>query len=271
MALFALVVSTSGWLFGANHPPTSSPINGIMPVAWAMPVVWSFYTVSFLWLFYIALEPYLRQRWPHRIVSWSRLLTGRLRDPLVGRDLLIGGLFGLAIILVDYASFLVPKWIGLSPIVPGSINPDTLFGVRRLFGQICHMQVESLVTGFGTMILILLSYLGLRREWLAVTTVWLLLVSVRALGESATSPAQMLSIAVQLALFMIVLMRYGLLAGIAAQFFTWWWHFPMTADFSSWYAGSGQFAIVIATGLAVYGFYTCLGRQPRLPRYSQAA
>jgi len=266
MGLFIFMVSILGWVFGANHAPTSSPIKGIAPIAWVTPVVWSLYTVSFLWLFYIALEPYLRQRWPHRIVSWSRLLVGRLRDPLVGRDLLIGSLFGLAIILTDYASFLVPKWMGLAPIAPGSINPDTLFGVRHLFGQVCHMQAESLVTGFGTMILILLCYLGVRREWLAVAMVWLLLVSVRVLGEGAFSLAQQLSIGVQLALFMIVLMRYGLLAGIIAQFFTWWWHFPMTMDFSAWYAGSGQFAIIIATGLAVYGFYTCLARQPRLYR-----
>jgi Protein kinase domain len=266
MALYILVVSVLGWVFAANHPPISSPINGIAPMAWVTPIVWSLYTVSFLWLFYIALEPYLRQRWPHRIVSWSRLLVGRLRDPLVGRDLLIGSLFGLAIVLTDYASFLVPKWMGLAPIVPRSINSDTLLSLHHLFGQFCQMQVESLVTGFGTMILILLCYLGVRREWLAVAAVWLLLVSVRVLGEGAFSFESMLSIGMQLALFIVVLMRYGLLAGIVAQFFTWWWHFPMTMDFSAWYAGSGQFAILIAMGLAVYGFYTCLARPSRLYR-----
>lgn len=266
MALYILVVSILGWVFAANHPPLSSPINGIAPTAWVTPVVWSLYTVSFLWLFYIALEPYLRQRWPHRIVSWSRLLVGRLRDPLVGRDLLIGSLFGLAIVLTDYASFLVPKWMGLAPIAPRAINPDTLLSLHHLFGQFCQMQVESLVTGFGTMILILLCYLGVRREWLAVAAVWLLLVSVRVLGEGALSFESMLSIGMQLALFIVVLMRYGLLAGIVAQFFTWWWHFPMTMDFSAWYAGSGQFAMLIATGLAVYGFYTCLARPSRLYR-----
>ena len=45
-----------------------------------------------MWLIYIALEPFLRRRWPHRIISWNRLLRGNLRDPLVGRDILIGAL-----------------------------------------------------------------------------------------------------------------------------------------------------------------------------------
>jgi hypothetical protein len=39
-----------------------------------------------------ALEPYLRRRWPERIISWNRLLAGEFRDPLVGRDILIGSL-----------------------------------------------------------------------------------------------------------------------------------------------------------------------------------
>jgi hypothetical protein len=35
-------------------------------------------------------EPYARQSWPKLMVSWQRLLNGRLRDPLVGRDVLLG-------------------------------------------------------------------------------------------------------------------------------------------------------------------------------------
>lgn len=266
LALYVLLVSILSWLLAANHPPTSSPVNGVMPVAWVTPVAWSLYTVTFLWVFYIALEPDLRQRWPHRIVSWSRLLAGRIRDPLVGRDLLIGGLFGVAIILVSYTSVIGTKWTGALAIAPRTVNFDTMLNIRNLFGMFFRMQVDSLISGFGTMILVLLAYLGLRREWLAVTGVWLLLTFMRVLGENAASPAQELSIALQLALFIIVLMRYGLLAAIAAQFFTWCWNYPLTADLSAWYAGSGEFALAIASGLAVYGFITCLARPLRLQR-----
>src|SRR5262249_47175805 len=164
---------------------------------------------------YLALEPDLRQRWPHRIISWSRLLAGRWRDPLVGRDLLVGGLFSVAIVLVNYLCFLVPEWMGLSPAAPRSSYFDALLGGRRLFGVFFNLQIESLISGLGTMILVLLSYLGLRREWLAVTLVWLLLAGLDILGEGLPSLALSLSIGLGLALFMIVLMRYGLLAGIA--------------------------------------------------------
>src|SRR5690242_12075926 len=77
LAVYVFTVSILSWVLRANHPPSSSPINGVIPVAWATPVVWALYIVAFIWLFYIALEPEVRQRWPHRIVSWSRLLAGR--------------------------------------------------------------------------------------------------------------------------------------------------------------------------------------------------
>lgn len=43
-----------------------------------------------VWVVYLALEPVLRRHHPRGIVSWSRLLAGRLRDPLIGRDVLVG-------------------------------------------------------------------------------------------------------------------------------------------------------------------------------------
>ena len=36
----------------------------------------------------------MRRRWPATLVSWSRLLAGGFRDPLVGRDVLFGCLLG---------------------------------------------------------------------------------------------------------------------------------------------------------------------------------
>ncbi len=47
---------------------------------------------AFVWLAYIAIEPIVRRSWPELLFSWSRLLSGRFRDPLVGRDLLAGDL-----------------------------------------------------------------------------------------------------------------------------------------------------------------------------------
>ena len=45
---------------------------------------------------YMALEPYVRRRWPQSMIAWSRLLGGAVRDPVVGGNLLIGAAFGVA-------------------------------------------------------------------------------------------------------------------------------------------------------------------------------
>ncbi len=44
-----------------------------------------------LGMLYLALEPYVRRLWPDALISWTRLLGGRLRDPLA---FLVLGLLG---------------------------------------------------------------------------------------------------------------------------------------------------------------------------------
>ena len=62
-----------------------------------------------VWVNYIAIEPFVRRLWPELLVSWSRLLEGRLRDPRVGRDLLVGTVIGVfTVVLTTLLSNLNP-------------------------------------------------------------------------------------------------------------------------------------------------------------------
>ena len=65
------------------------------------------------WIFYIGLEPQVRRFWPRSVISWSRVLLGRFRDPLVGRDLLTGVTAGIAIVLLRQVSVLLAQHFGL--------------------------------------------------------------------------------------------------------------------------------------------------------------
>jgi hypothetical protein len=59
------------------------------------------------WVYYLAVEPYGRRFWPDALLGWTRLWSGRLRDPRVGRELLIGMTFGaLSLFVVE-----VPKML----------------------------------------------------------------------------------------------------------------------------------------------------------------
>ena len=46
------------------------------------------------------------------MISWNRLLAGRFRDPMVGRDLLIGGLFGVFLTLMLQLGVVLPPFFG---------------------------------------------------------------------------------------------------------------------------------------------------------------
>ena len=54
----------------------------------------------------------VRRRWPERIVSWTRLLAGRIQDPMVGRDILIGIAAGGLMVLINGLLLVVPARLG---------------------------------------------------------------------------------------------------------------------------------------------------------------
>ena len=56
-----------------------------------------------LWVMYLAIEPYARRLWPDGLLGWTRLFAGHIRDPRVGRDILIGCLFGIVESIIEHS------------------------------------------------------------------------------------------------------------------------------------------------------------------------
>ena len=86
-----------------------------------------------LWTIYVALEPFVRRHWPHVLVSWTNILTGRVRDPVVGRDVLFGAALGVAWVLMLRGSDLLTGGETFASF-PG--NTDVLTGVRGTAGVV---------------------------------------------------------------------------------------------------------------------------------------
>jgi hypothetical protein len=82
---------------------------------------WYLYSAGFIFLMYVAFEPFVRQRWPRVLTSWTRLVSGRVSDPLVGRDIVIGALAGVAIALLRGANSWLPGGWGSAP--PHRLRP----------------------------------------------------------------------------------------------------------------------------------------------------
>jgi hypothetical protein len=189
------------------------------------------------------------------MITWNRLLAGRLKDPLVGRDILIAAAAGTFLGTVAYVGHLLPVWLGYAPSAPivGLIAPAT--GLRQTLAQILLGQANAVVNPLVLLLFILLARVVLKRQWLAVGIMYVVFV---ALG---TSQAQQPWIS--LALFMLVwfivlfvLIRFGVLPAMMlflfANFPSW---VPLTTDLSRWYATHSLVTMGIMVALALYGFF----------------
>jgi len=219
----------------------------------------SLLTSVFLWLLYVALEPFIRRRRPGWIISWSRLLTGGYRDPLVGRDILIGAVFGLGLTLTVLLTSLSPRWTGRAAALvdnPGTVQLEPHFVVR-----FASQLTAGLFLAFISLFVLYLFVVILRRERLALIALWLLMTVLSALLSNAT-PLMIPFAAAGPLLIVIVLTRHGLLATISAFFFS---HlsifYPMTTELTAWYAIDFVVALAICVVLVLYGFYTSLAGQ----------
>jgi serine/threonine protein kinase len=255
LALFTFSALMINWIFLARHYPGFDEFF----LLFLPNVMAALFFATLLWFFYMALEPYVRRWWPHRIVAWSRLLAGDFRDPLVGRDILIGAVFGVAIVVIDYLAYLAPGGWGIGP--TGEPTLSTLLGLRESVGW--FFDPGAIFLGLSYLFLLLLLYLLCRRkEWLSSLAAWLLPTVVFGLGARDHMIGTLVA-GLIFALTLVVTMRFGLLAMIASVFFIFLFNFcPMTTDFSVWYAGSTIFGLCAILAVVVYSFYISLGGQP---------
>jgi serine/threonine-protein kinase len=257
LASFVFAGTLLDWLVTAHHVPSLVEELNQFLVNLSMCLL----TGGMLWLIYVALEPYVRRRWPGRIIGWSRLLAGDWRDPLVGRDLLVGALSGCALILLSFASTIYAPRLGLPPPPPEDIALRGLLGMRYALNTVTSQVLSSLLFSSTLMFLFLLLTIVTRRERAGAALLGLLLT-----GLFFGSGSLALDLAVGLTatgITLFVLLRFGMLALVFMEFFLLFFGlYPVTTDFSVWYAGSSAFAAALGAALILYGFKTSLAGRP---------
>jgi serine/threonine-protein kinase len=258
LALFVFAVSMLSWLFGASHVPTFGELFIFLSLAVSQALLWA----GMLWLLYIALEPYVRRRWPNTIISWSRVLSGGgLRDPLVGRDVLVGILFGIGLGLLSQFGDLVRLWRGAAPHL-GHVPLDAWLGVRYLIASgFLSSLIVAIVLTLSMFFLMFLLRVVTRRQWLAGAIFVLFWVVLGVLGSNSPM-IDLVFAGLSFAALVIILLRFGLVALACGIFVGSLFPLvPITTDFSAWYAGSALFTLLAVLALAVYAFHTSLGGQ----------
>ena len=128
LGLFCLAVGLLVWVIGGTHVASVKEAD-----LFFMATMRALISAVSVAVTYISFEPFVRRRWPQTLISWSRVLAGTLRDPLVGRDVLVGTAVGIMLALVQAGGSLVVQ-IGFRP-NGADRNPSGGSVGRQKFGE----------------------------------------------------------------------------------------------------------------------------------------
>jgi serine/threonine protein kinase len=253
---FTFLSSMAVWLLCAHHVWSSGEVGlFVMALSWAVLIT------AFTCTLYLAIEPYARKRASQLLVSWSRLLAGQLRDPVIGRDLLIGAAYGVCLTLFEISDdFLLPLF-GKLPPAPSVLVTDALNGVRYSLGALILYVLVYVLYGLVVFFLLFLLRLVVKKEWIAAVIVVFLGAATNTGGDYPmytffASALIWISI-------LLILKRFGFLAmvvGLVVQNVL--IVFPVTSHLSRWYASEALTGILAIAAIAVYGFRTSLAGKP---------
>jgi serine/threonine-protein kinase len=239
-----------------DHVPSPSEVPLVF---WALSRAAAAAAVT--WGFYVAVEPFVRRFWPGALISWTRLLDGRLRDPLIGRHLLIGAAAGVLIQPLGLLTLLVERKLGMPGFEPPSWGLDTIGDLPAQIGHYAQAITNGFFMPVAILTAILLFRVVLRRNWLAVGTLWVVVVGINLLNAQTTLVQGALLILV-FAIIFTLLFRFGLFCLLALVLFSSFEMFPVTLDPGSWYFGQSMLTLLLLAALAVYGFYISLAGKP---------
>ena len=221
----------------------------------------SLFVAAFVWIAYMALDPYARKYWPDLLISWNRLVAGCWRDPLVGRDVLVGTLFGCVSAFFSHFVYALPLWFRIPRLTPGHIESLPVGTMTQALGYLLAQPGNAIIFSLAVTLVLVFTRLVLRRKAPAVAVTCLVVATLIVGGENyfVTIPLAL----VNALLLTTVLVRFSILAyGTSVLIVNVVLNFPMTLDFSRWYAGRSLLVLSIVVTLAMYGFRCALGKQP---------
>ena len=249
LATFATIAMAGSLIVSANHVPIFQPEWNMINVTVGIGLVLGGLT----WMIYVALEPFARRIWPETLISWSRLLQGRLNDPRVGRDLLLGIAAGTSIsvarpLLVSYLPTLGQH--AIAPIVP---QVEILDGFLAYVSAMMTIPLNSIWIPMAILLLAIGIRSLVRNQKLAIALHGLFFFIIFALGSKSLIAVAAIGIGV--AIFMVVLFRLGLLA-VMVLYLTieLYGQLPIPSNLGAWYAWPSVVTLLGLFALALHGF-----------------
>lgn len=222
------------------------------------------------WLLYVAIEPFIRRSHPTLLVSWTRLLAGRWRDPAVGRDVLIGLAVGVGVMAASAAWTWARGWAGATLPFMAVMEGGNPLGTANSLMVI----LRTSVVGVGSSLGFLLVYVALRgllgslRGAVPVVFAVVVFASTFAGMEWGLEPIDDGAIAFVAAVgWTFLAVRSGLLAFAACAAMTSIGStLVFTPDLGDWYAGASLLYTGLLVVLTIYGVRTSTGGARFVPK-----
>jgi predicted Ser/Thr protein kinase len=222
------------------------------------------FTGGMVWVYYLAIEPYARRFWPDALLGWTRLLSGHIRDPRVGRELLIGLAFGAVGLLIDLSK-LVPMALGWRiPVLPLGTGLPYLFGVPSLLAQWLNVVVGAVSSALAIALVFLVLRLLLKRPRAALVAGFLVLLLILNGGTviSGNWFDRFNNLGFTL-LLTLVLHRFGLLATATTLFVdnivT---DVPITTNLAAWWSAPMIASLLMLIAVAWLAYSAARAGQP---------
>ncbi|MDQ2869792.1 MAG: serine/threonine protein kinase [Acidobacteriota bacterium] len=264
IGIFLFVILVAEWLIRTDHTSNLQAEWDLLKAGVGHALFWA----VTVWIVYLALEPSVRRRWPEVLISWSRLLQGGWRDALVGRDVLFGLLFGIAMHLLIRLEYLAPALFGFPLPAPAATAVPNLAPLRVFVGAIFRAEYLAVVDALGILFVLLFFRVLLRNRVVGIAAAILVFSFVTLLWADPFFLYWPLAL-LRAGLWVFLMMRTGLLAA-AAGLLVWYTlvAVPVRVEPSGWLTGPSLFAVAILVGLAALAFRQALAGQPLLGRLS---
>ena len=274
LTLFAITLSR--WLLLPHVTPFGAETNRVF--------VWtglSLFVGGVICFSHLAIEPFARRSWPTMLVGWSRALAGRVRDPVIGRDMAVGVCAGLLLTAMASVQSLLPRLLGWAEAVP----PTPAIGTLEHSRYLVLALTGSLNSGLQNALLLGMAFTVLREVMLRLFTRFrvakrsadyitaaLALLFVFVLkgidaNDSTSTPGHIwLFLAHEVlfaSVFLLVLLRYGLLASVVMfTIAALTQGMPLTLVGSHLYAGAAWLTLTIVFTVALVGVWMARGAEP---------
>ncbi|HEY8232917.1 MAG TPA: protein kinase [Vicinamibacteria bacterium] len=267
LALTLVALATGAWALRAHHAVEPAHEIG----SFVMGAGLSLLVAAIVWLLYLALEPYVRRLRPWTLVSWTRLLNGGVRDPVVGRDVLAGMTFGTGLALANVLARACEESLGYPERPPELVALDVLLSPRMLLSFVLGSPLDATVAGLALLLLFLVLRLATRRDWIAALLVVAFLVSGDLVEAGAQGGVIWLLVPLSLVAwsgFLLLLLRLGVLAAITAVWTANMLIVPALAYAPGRWTGDAVFVVLpLLLGVAVLAFRSASGGHLGLRRY----